>query len=144
MEKGKKPKHFLNQPVFPGGPKALTQFIYANLRYPESAAESGTEGMVVIEYDINHQGVVTVTRVLQGLGADFDEEARRVVKLLRFDVAKNRGLRVIFHQKAYIEFKKPLPLPKPVEPPVFSMQYVVVAEAAPKPAAEVYTYTVSL
>jgi TonB family protein len=138
MEKGKKPKYFLNQPVYPGGPKALSQFIRQHLRYPDTAAESGVEGTVALEYDIDYRGVVTATRVLQGIGAEFDEEACRVVRLLRFDVGKNRGLRVIFHQKAYIEFKKPVPTPAPA----MSVQYVIVPDTVKQ--TEVYEYSASI
>ena len=60
-----------------------------------------------IEYDIDHQGVVVGSRVLKGLGHGCDEEAARLVKLLKFDVAKNRGIHVLFHQKLRVQFRMP-------------------------------------
>jgi protein TonB len=93
----KKPKHFLKQPEYPGGPKAMSKFIYENLRYPKPALEAGKEGVVLVEYDINHEGRVVDTRVLQSIGHGCDEEAERVVRLLKFDVGKNRGVKVVFH-----------------------------------------------
>lgn len=107
MEKDKKKPLFIHQPEYAGGPKALTKFIYENLRYPQAAFDNDVEGMVLVDYDIDYQGNVTATRVLQGIGHGCDEEACRVVRLLKFDVPKNRGIRVLFHKKARIQFKKP-------------------------------------
>lgn len=147
MEKSKKPKHFLQQPEYPGGEKALTQFIYENLRYPETALAAGAEGMVVVEYDIDNRGQVVDTRVIRSIGYGCDEEACRVLRLLKFDVGKNRGLRVVFHKKARVQFKKPVA--RPVAPaPNFQVNYVVTpaakpAEPAHKPAPT-YSYTIKL
>ena len=148
MEKDKKKTQFIHQPEYLGGPKALTKFIYDNLRYPPAALEAGIEGMIVIDYDIDYQGNVTATRVLQGIGHGCDEEACRVLRLLKFDVPKNRGLRVLFHKKAKIQFKKPVQ--KPAEPVPGQMQvtYTVTPVTPPqkpeeKPAAT-YNYTIQL
>ncbi len=154
MAKEKKQKHFIHQPVFPGGQKALTQFIYDHLRYPESAVEVKAQGVVLVEYDIDKNGNVVATRVLQSVGHGCDEEACRVVKLLKFEVGKNRGVRVIFHQKAKIQFTPPPPPPPPAPPPT-QVQYTftittstaVTAPASPdtkdKPG-ETYQYTVKI
>jgi TonB family protein len=107
----KKPKNFVQQPSFPGGTKALTNFIYSNLKYPKPAAEIDLEGVVFLKYDIDYQGVVTKVEVVKGIGFGCDEEAMRIVKMLRFDVPRNRGLRVIFHKTIRIQFKK-APAPK--------------------------------
>jgi len=137
---------FLHQPEYPGGPKSLTNFLYQNLRYPESELETGVEGTVLVEYDIDNKGKVTESRVLQGLSPAFDEEAMRVVKLLKFDVPTNRGVRVIFHRKATLQFKKPVPPPAPT----MTMQYTLVEPPKPEqpapatPAQETYSYTVYL
>lgn len=146
MEKDKKKTLFIHQPEYPGGPKALTKFIYDNLRYPETALEAGIEGTIVIDYDIDYQGNVTGTRVLQGIGHGCDEEACRVVRLLKFDVPKNRGMRVLFHKKAKIQFKKP------VQQPAAAGQMQVTYTMTPSPVAgnleekkgETYSYTVQL
>ena len=100
MPRERKSKHFIHQPVYPGGQKALTEFIYQHLRYPDTALEVGAEGIVWVEYDIDFKGNVVATRVVQGIGHGCDEEACRVVRLLKFEVEKNRGVHVLFHQKA--------------------------------------------
>jgi TonB family protein len=153
----KKQKHFIQKPVYPGGDKALTEFIYKQLRYPESALSALPEGTVLVEYDIDYQGNVTDTRVLKGIGHGCDEEACRVVRLLKFQVGKNRGVHVVFHQKAKIQFKKPVPQPQPVAPlePAaaanFQVQYVITpAEPANNtntehaPNTTNYHYTIQL
>jgi protein TonB len=115
MEREKKPKHFIHQPAYPGGNKAFTDFIYSHLKYPKLAADAKLEGVVVLRYDIDNQGVVQDVQVLKGIGLGCDEEAARVVKMLRFEVPKNRGLRVTFHKNVRIQFKmaKPVELPQP-------------------------------
>jgi protein TonB len=146
MEKDKKKPLFIHQPEYAGGPKALTKFIYDNLRYPQLAFESEVEGTVLVDYDIDYQGNVTTTRVLQGIGHGCDEEACRVVRLLKFDVPKNRGLRVLFHKKARIQFKKPKQ--KAATPVAAQMQVsytVTSSQAAEKSEGkkeEIYSYTI--
>ncbi len=152
MEKDKKKPVFVHQPEYPGGPKELSKFIQQNLRYPPSALEAGEEGTVFIEYDIDYQGNVVSTRVLQGVSGACDEEACRVVRLLKFDVPKNRGLKVVFHKKARIQFKKPLAQPVPAQPAGgMQVQYTFTpAPTAPaekqaeKPAAVTYSYSYTI
>jgi protein TonB len=150
MEKNKKKTLFLKNPEYPGGPKELTKFIYANLKYPEAALKAGVEGTVLVEYDIDFQGKVTDTRVLQSLGQGCDEEACRVVRMLKFGVGKNRGLKVLFHQKAVIEFRKPAQQMVVNNTMEVQLNYTmtvsapaVVAEEV-KPAQTVYSYTVQI
>lgn len=147
MEKDKKKTLFIHQPEFAGGPKALTKFIYEQLRYPQAAFEAGVEGIVLVDYDIDYQGNVTATRVLQGIGHGCDEEACRVVRLLKFDVPKNRGVRVLFHKKARIQFKKPKQQPAAAAQGQMQVNYTVttsppVAENQEDKRGETYNYTI--
>lgn len=150
MEKDKKKTRFVYQPEYPGGPKELTKFIYTHLRYPKEAFNANVEGTVYVEYDIDYQGVVVGARVLKGLGHGCDEEALRVVKLLRFDVARNRGIHVLFHQKVRVQFKKPKE--KPVKQPAqtqMQVAYTVTPTAPAKPEEKpkeetTYSYTIKL
>ncbi len=153
MEREKRPKHFIQQPEFPGGPKELTKFIYQNLRYPAAAAAAKIEGTVYIEYDIDFKGNVVDTRVLQGLGHGCDEEACRVLRLLKFSVGRNRGVRVLFHKKANIKFKLPVPAKAPAPPQPgtvvqYTYQYTTQKPAEPAPEPEkpgaTYAYTITI
>lgn len=157
MEKDKKKTVFVRQPEYPGGPKEMGKFIQQNLRYPERALEGNVEGTVVVEFDIDNKGVVVGTRVLQSLGHGCDEEACRVVKLLKFDVPKNRGMRVLFHKKSHIHFKKPVaqPVATPVAPGQMQVTYSytpaaptaqqTAQEGTQQPAATpTYSYTIQI
>ena len=100
-------KHFLNLPKYVGGSDAFREFITTNLRYPQDALEARVEGTVIVEYDIHDNGIVQHPRVLKGIGHGCDEEAMRVVGLLRFEKVKNRGVRVKMTTKTNINFKLP-------------------------------------
>lgn len=151
MEREKKAKHFIHQPSYPGGNKAFSDFIYSNLKYPKLAAEAKLEGVVVLRYDIDNHGVVGDVQVLKSIGLGCDEEAIRVVKMLRFEVPKNRGLRVTFHKDVRIQFKmaKEVELPKPIEPANTGMQinYSIIptekptVAEEPKPSSTSYSIT---
>lgn len=145
MEREKRDKDFVHQPEYPGGPKAMTQFIYQHLRYPSEALAAGVQGHVIVECDINDAGEVVATRVIKGLGHGCDEEAERVVRLLRFHVKRTRGLRVLYHKKIHIQFKRP-PAPQSAAPSV-SVQYQVVpsapASAPQEPPPPAYEYSIT-
>lgn len=100
-------KHFLNLPKYIGGNKVFREFIAANLHYPESAIEAKVEGSVIVEYEIHDNGEVSNPHVLKGLGYGCDEEAIRLVSLLRFEKVKNRGVRVKMTTKTNINFRLP-------------------------------------
>ncbi len=107
MAGNQKKKTFLNKPKYAGGNDAFRQFITDNLHYPQAALEANVEGSVVIEYDIHDTGLVKNMKVLKGLGHGCDEEALRVIRLLRFESVKNRGLRLKITTKTTINFKLP-------------------------------------
>ncbi len=129
MRREKKDKHFIHKPVYPGGREALRKFVTDNLVYPETAKAAAVKGTVKIDYTIDHQGKVVDAKVISGLGHDFDEEAIRVVKLLRFEVPKQRVRRVHFHKSINIHFRPPLkkkvakPAPKPADNTSRTIQY---------------------
>ena len=147
MQREKKDKHFIKKPVYPGGPKALRQFIAQNLQYPKKALQAKLEGTVVLKYSIDHEGTVTETQVLSGIGKGCDEEAVRVTKLLKFQVPKLPGkkTKVLFHNKLKVHFR----LPKPKAQPS-AIQYQYTATPKPKekpeqpsaPGSGSYTYTI--
>ena len=100
-------KKFMQLPEYPGGSKAFKEFISHNLQYPKQALEAVVEGSVVVEYEINDNGDVASPRVLKGLGYGCDEEAVRLVRLLSYKKAKNRGIRVRVTTKTRIIFTLP-------------------------------------
>lgn len=145
MAKEKKEKHFVQKPIYPGGPKALRTFITKHLRYPEAAREAGVEGTVVVRYTIDYQGEVIETKVISGLHKACDEEAVRLVKLLKFRVPKQkRSGKIQFHKSIKIHFKKP----KVKAPQPTAVQYEIKPASKPTDSDEgkkggSYSYTIS-
>lgn len=112
MKKELKSKDFLPSPEYPGGNKALVSFIDAHLKYPNSAKQQNIEGTTIVKAEINYKGDVVNTKILSSLQKDCDEEAERVVKLLKFKVSKIRSMKVSFFKTFHIHFKKSItPLP---------------------------------
>lgn len=121
MKKHRKPEQFIQAPGYPGGQEAIKEVIRKNLRYPKEAAEAGIEGIVKVDFDYDASGKVIKTTVRKGLGYGCDEEAQRVVKLLRFNRSHHRGKQVVFHSSINIKFKQP-----PKKPAGFSYTYTYV------------------
>jgi TonB family protein len=99
-------KKIIPQPKYEGGDQALIQFIVENMQYPLVAIDNKIQGTVGIKYVINHDGKVSDCKIIKSLGYGCDEEAIRLVKLLRYEIAsKNKGLKVIYHKDIFIGFK---------------------------------------
>lgn len=150
MQKEKKDKHFIKKPVYPGGPQAMRQFIRENLRYPQEALGQKIEGTVTLKYAIDHLGHVTEAKVVAGLGHGCDEEAVRLVKLLRFEVPKHRGVKVRFTKDIHIHFRLPKVQPK-TKAQTAQVQYTVTsapklsgAEEEKKESGGGYSYTITI
>ena len=102
-----KTKKFINKAQFPGGRIALIEFVKENLVYPQAALKKRIEGKVLIKYEVNEKGIVHSIKIVNGLGHGCDEEAIRLVQLLRYPEVKNRGLKVNTKFKISIQFKLP-------------------------------------
>jgi TonB family protein len=103
--KSRKPESFIKQPNYPGGNKAMDEFIKKNLRYPEEAMQQRIEGIVAVEADIDVFGKVSAAKVKHGIGHGCDEEAIRLVNLLQFEKKKYKGMYVMFHKTLNIHFR---------------------------------------
>lgn len=67
-------------PEYPGGPRALLEYINTNLKYPEQAAKDKVEGRIVLRFVVSKKGEVKDVTVLRSLETQCDEEAMRVVR----------------------------------------------------------------
>jgi TonB family protein len=105
--KPQRKKQFLRTPSYPGGSKALREFIERNLRYPTEALVHRVEGDVHVAFDVDEEGCVHRPRVVRGIGFGCDEEAVRVVSLLRYRPVRNRGVKVTSHMDLVIHFRLP-------------------------------------
>jgi len=142
----KKKKKFLKLPRLDGGREVLKKFIKENLKYPPQALENKVEGDVIVKYKVNSQGEVFDAALVHGIGHGCDEEALRLVSLLKYEAVRNRGVRVTSNSRIKIPFRLP-PKPKPAK-----MKIVYKPEAKKekptdikKPAEkkpETYSYTI--
>lgn len=79
-------------PTFPGGQKALLQYISENIKYPSIAQENGIQGRVVVRFVVKKDGSVGDVQILRGVDATLDKEAVRVVKSIpNFIPGKQNG-----------------------------------------------------
>lgn len=70
-------------PEFPGGDKALFNFITENIQYPEEAKAKGISGTAYYRFMVNKQGKVTNITLLRSAGDEsLDQEAKRVIEML--------------------------------------------------------------
>jgi protein TonB len=145
--KNHKRKNFLRIPSFPGGKDAYLQFIKDNVVYPELALAEKVEGLVFVRYTVNNIGEIVDVEIIKGIGFGCDEEAERVIRLMKYEPARNRGVKMKVEMKTRIHFK----LPKVIESDLQSgiqLNYTSVSDKKqnspePKPQA-VYNYSINI
>ena len=91
----------------------MRKFVAEQMKYPKKALAAKVEGSVTVRYSLDYTGKVVDAKVKKGLGYGCDEEALRVVKLLKFDVPQSSKKKVRIHQDIKINFN--LPAPKPAQ-----------------------------
>ena len=69
-------------PVFPGGEKALLQYIYDNINYPAEASENNIEGRVVLKFVVGDDGAISRIEILKTVHPVLDQEAVRVLSMM--------------------------------------------------------------
>ncbi len=67
-------------PEFPGGTKALIEYLQKNIKYPESARKQKIEGHVYINFVISRKGKILLPYVVRGIDKACNEEALRVIR----------------------------------------------------------------
>ena len=86
-------------PEFPGGEKALTDYMANNVKYPEEAKNKNIAGRVFVSFVVEKDGSVNEVKVLRGIGGGCDEEAVRVIKSMpkwKPGIQKGKPVRVSF------------------------------------------------
>jgi len=79
-------------PEFPGGEKALRNFIASNVRYPVEALQNGIQGKVFVNFDIDEKGNVINIKCVKGVSLSLDAEAVRIIKLMpRWTPGRQKG-----------------------------------------------------
>ena len=91
---------------FPGGTKAMFEFIKDNLRYPAGYEETDIQGRVIVTFMIEEDGSLSDIKVSRGLDPKFDEEAVRVVSIMpKWTPAKVYGKPIKVRYTCRIDFK---------------------------------------
>jgi TonB family protein len=146
VQKERKDKHFIKNPIYRGGRDALQKFIVTHLKYPKEALEKKIEGTVSLKYTIDYKGKVIESHIISGLGYGCDEEAMRLANMLRFEVPKtSRKVRVHFHKDLHIHFR----LPKKNPAKQLQMTYQYTKKSSESKSGKVdsdgsYSYTITV
>ena len=62
--------------------KKLFEFVFENVKYPEDAKKAGTEGLVVVQFEVDKDGSVINPSIARSLAPSIDAEAMRIVQLM--------------------------------------------------------------
>ena len=69
-------------PEFPGGPKAMMEYLKTNMRYPQIAKENGIQGRVILQFVVDETGKVRDPKILRSVDPALDAEALRLVEAM--------------------------------------------------------------
>ena len=93
-------------PKFPGGDKALIEFLQKNVKYPVEAQKKGVEGRVVVNFVVEKDGSLTEIKTVKSVDPLLDEEAVRVVSAMpKWEPGKQKGKPVRVKYNVPISFK---------------------------------------
>jgi TonB family protein len=96
----------LSQAEFPGGKAKLANYLKRNLIYPESGLDDGKEGTTVVRINVDKNGNVKASEIVNSLGKDFDREIVKVVgRMPKWTPAKQNGESVESSVSFKVEFK---------------------------------------
>ena len=95
-----------DMPEFPGGEKAMMDFVAQNVQYPKEAMEKEISGRVLVGFIVEKDGSISETEIVKGIGGGCDEEAVRVVKAMpKWKPGKQKGKPVRVHFMLPLTFK---------------------------------------
>ena len=65
---------------FPGGEKAMAEYIQKNLKYPQPSINNGIEGVVNVKFMVKTDGALDKLSIVRLVDPDLEAEAVRLVK----------------------------------------------------------------
>lgn len=94
-------------PTYVGGESAMKKFLESNIIYPQKAKDAGITGTVYIEFTVEASGDLSNIQVIRGIGYGCDEEAVRLVKLMKnkWLPAKTNGKKIAVKMMLPVKFK---------------------------------------
>jgi TonB family protein len=66
-------------PEFPGGPKAMMEYLMKNVSYPKTAFDANIQGRVIAQFVVDKEGTVRGAHVVKSVDPALDNEALRVI-----------------------------------------------------------------
>ncbi|WP_291037298.1 energy transducer TonB [Dyadobacter sp. 50-39] len=75
--------HVEQSPQYTGGNEAMAAFLRKNLKYPRPASQAGVQGKVFVQFTVGSDGKIENATAVKGIGFGCDEEAVRVVKMMK-------------------------------------------------------------
>lgn len=88
-----------------GGYSNFYKTISKSIKYPTKAKQRGTEGRVFVEFVVDQNGNPINLKVTKGIGDNCDQEALRVLKLMKWEPGKQRGNPVLVKMTMAISFR---------------------------------------
>jgi TonB family protein len=93
-------------PEFPGGEKALIDYLSKSVKTPAAARKNKISGVVYINFIISSKGTIMYPYVVRGIGYGCDEEAIRVVKNMpKWSPGKQRNKAVLVRYNLPVRFR---------------------------------------
>ena len=89
-----------HMPEFPGGEKALLEFIARNTEYPQMERDNDIAGKVITQFTVNEDGTISDIQILRSPSGGFNKEAVRVLKMLptfKPGIQQGRAVKVRFN-----------------------------------------------
>ncbi|MCF8228849.1 MAG: energy transducer TonB [Bacteroidales bacterium] len=91
-------------PFFKDENMNLSKFIQKNLSYPELAMQQSIKGNVRIEFVVETSGKASHFRIIEGIGGGCNEEAKKIIKLMRWEPGKLDSIPVRTRMSMEIRF----------------------------------------
>lgn len=93
-------------PVFPGGEKAMYEYLAKNINYPVEAQKQKIEGRVTMQFIVSDAGKVISPRIIRGVDPLLDAEALRIINSMpNWTPGKQGGKNVHVRYTLPIQFK---------------------------------------
>ena len=117
-------------PDFPGGMKALMDYLSKNVKYPAEAHAIGAQGRVIVSFTVKKDGSIADTKVERSVNPYLDKEAMRVIAAMpKWQPGKQRGEAVNVRFTVPVAFRlSDPPTPKAEEIKQSDLDEVVVGK----------------
>ena len=93
-------------PEFPGGVRAMYEYLARNIQYPVRAARNKVQGKVMTTFVVGKDGTIRDITVESGVNKEVDQEAVRVIKRMpKWLPGEHEGQRVAVQYKLPINFQ---------------------------------------